>query len=82
MADKADQDSLQQSRAGSDRPGLYEQFLQVFMEFYGQGGRPEPEEAVPRIHERMKEIFKDDADLLQEFEAFLPNNHVTRQTAA
>jgi histone deacetylase complex regulatory component SIN3 len=52
------------------------------MEFYGQGGRPEPEEAVPRIHERMKVIFKDDADLLQEFEAFLPNNHVTRQTAA
>lgn len=81
MTAQADEDSPQQSRAGSDRPGLYEQFLQVFMEWYGQGGRPGPE-AAPRIHERMKEIFKDDADLLQEFETFLPRNHVTRQTAA
>jgi histone deacetylase complex regulatory component SIN3 len=49
--------------------------LQVITDGYGPGKELKPaEEAAPPIHEKMKGIFKDDLDLLEKFETFLPGN--------
>ncbi|SPO07381.1 uncharacterized protein DNG_10075 [Cephalotrichum gorgonifer] len=62
------------ARATPDRPELLTKFFEVFGEFYGKGQIPEAAVAVPPIHDKMREIFKDDPDLLEKFEEFLPRD--------
>lgn len=66
---------LVHGRFQASRPELFRRFLLVFMESYGPHQQLKPaEEAVPPIHEKMRDIFKDDKDLLEKFESFLPRN--------
>ncbi|KAK4034387.1 hypothetical protein C8A01DRAFT_39112 [Parachaetomium inaequale] len=68
-----------QSRFEPNRPELYQRFLQAFTDiFTAPQTRPDQlppaEETVAAIHNKMKDIFKDDMDLLERFEAFMPSS--------
>lgn len=60
----------------SQRPELFQRFLQVFMESISPASRDiaskTAEDLARPVHEKMREIFKDDLDLLGKFESFLP----------
>ena len=74
--------SLRKARSNPHRPELLQQFLGVFVEFYGGGKMPQASEAASPIHERMKEVFKDDPELLEKFEAFMPKSKLVGNPAS
>ncbi|KAK0705442.1 hypothetical protein B0H67DRAFT_594072 [Lasiosphaeris hirsuta] len=66
-----------QGRFQPSRPELYQRFLQAFKDVFGPTGQLQSQSAVEiaaGVHEKMKEVFKDDPDLLEKFTAFLPKD--------
>jgi hypothetical protein len=56
-----------------DRPELYQRFLGAFSLIYSPvQGSPPVEETFPPFYETMKDIFKDDQDLLEKLSVFIP----------
>jgi len=71
----------------SQRPELFQRFLQVFMESMSsvngnlRATGQTAEDLARTVHDKMREIFKDDLDLLEKFESFLPGAK-TKETSA
>jgi len=57
-----------QDRFEPSNPDLYERFVELFMQVYGYTA----EEVVPGVQEQIKNILKNEKDLLEKFETFLP----------